>query len=392
MMPSRAENVVPSAEELAEIAARASADAGGAPRHLLDGYLETLVDISQHPRPLRADEFKRWREIGAQAAEHGVSMRALIDLYLSATWIVWPILPGVRSLQHPDQISSFGESILRTSDAIVRTLTEGYEEVQRWVTRQEESRRRGFVDDLLTGRDIGALAERAERQGLNLAGTQAVATARSADAFVDGGPMAQQIEAELHRRFGPRNVLVSTKDGLLVCVAPGHLSDVPKEFAVQLGAVTDPDVRWRVGIGEPYAGPGGAVRSFEQARNALEIAERLDLPDRVLWARELLVYQVLARDSAALMELVTEVLSRLRESRIGAHVLLQTLHTYFMAGAVTTEAARRLHVGVRTVTYRLQRVKELTGYSVDNPAEAFTLQTAVLGARLIGWPDRDDVR
>jgi hypothetical protein len=317
MMPSRAENVVPSAEELIGIAERASADADGLPPQLLDGYLETLVDISQHPRPLRADELSRWRGIGAQAAEQGVSMLALIDRYLSATWIVWPFL---------------------------RTLTEGYEEGQRWVTGQEESLRRGFVDDLLAGWDIGGLAERAERHGLNLAGTQAVAAATSAEAFVDGGPTAQQIEAALHLRFGSRNVLVSTKDGLLVCVAPGHLTEVPDEFAGQLGAVTEPGVPWRVGIGEPHAGPGGAVRSFEQARNALEIVERLDLPDRVLRARELLVYQVLARG------------------------------------------------GVRTVTYRRQRVKELTGYSVDNPAEAFTLQAALLGVRLIGWPDSDDVQ
>jgi DNA-binding PucR family transcriptional regulator len=42
---------------------------------------------------------------------------------------------------------------------------------------------------------------------------------------------------------------------------------------------------------------------------------------------------------------------------------------------------------VRTVTYRLDRVKALTGYSVHDPQQSFTLQTAVLGARLLRWPD-----
>jgi DNA-binding PucR family transcriptional regulator len=59
---------------------------------------------------------------------------------------------------------------------------------------------------------------------------------------------------------------------------------------------------------------------------------------------------------------------------------------YFETGGVATAAARELHVGVRTVTYRLDRVRALTGYSVYDPQQSFTLQVAVLGARLLGWP------
>jgi hypothetical protein len=33
-------------------------------------------------------------------------------------------------------------------------------------------------------------------------------------------------------------------------------------------------------------------------------------------------------------------------------------------------------------------VAELTGYSVADPAQRFSLQTAVLGARLLEWPVR----
>jgi threonine dehydrogenase-like Zn-dependent dehydrogenase len=44
-------------------------------------------------------------------------------------------------------------------------------------------------------------------------------------------------------------------------------------------------------------------------------------------------------------------------------------------------------VGVRTVTYRLERIRELTGYAANDPAHRFTLEAAVLGARLLGWPD-----
>jgi hypothetical protein len=76
----------------------------------------------------------------------------------------------------------------------------------------------------------------------------------------------------------------------------------------------------------------------------------------------------------------------LQRARGGAEPLLATLQAYFAARGVSAVAARRLHVGVRTVTYRLQRVKQLTGQAVTDPDQRFTLEAAVLGARLLDWP------
>jgi DNA-binding PucR family transcriptional regulator len=65
---------------------------------------------------------------------------------------------------------------------------------------------------------------------------------------------------------------------------------------------------------------------------------------------------------------------------------LDTLGAYFASGGVAAEAARRLDLGTRTVTYRLERVRALTGYAATDPAHRFTLEAAVLGARLLNWP------
>jgi DNA-binding PucR family transcriptional regulator len=107
--------------------------------------------------------------------------------------------------------------------------------------------------------------------------------------------------------------------------------------------------------------------------------------------RDFLVYRVLVRDHVAIRDLVHEVLSPLLDARGGAEPLLDTLDAYFAAGEVATEAARRLHLSVRAVTYRLDRVKEITGHDPADPTERFTLYTAVLGARLLGWPNTDAV-
>ncbi|MFT7840225.1 helix-turn-helix domain-containing protein [Saccharothrix sp. BKS2] len=371
--------------DVATVVARASRDARDAPPELLDGYLEDLTEVSATGAQLGPERLRARHGTGARAATLGVPLRDLVDLYLSATWLAWPALPGVRRATGADAVRAVGQAVFRAADIAVTALAEGYEEAQRWAVRREESFRREFVDDLLDGRNPGDLAERAERFGLRLAGSTVVAAARAAEPVVDGGEVSRDVETALHLRLGSRDVLVTTKDGLLVCVAPEAMGEAPEEFARQVAAALGTEPTWRVGLGRPQPGPGGPVRSFEQARNALDIARRLDLPGRVHRAADLLVYRVLLRDSAALADLVDAVLEPLRRARGGPGPLLDTLAAYFAAGRVATACARELHVGVRTVTYRLQRVRELTGYAADDPGQGFTLQTAVLGAKLLGW-------
>jgi DNA-binding PucR family transcriptional regulator len=73
-------------------------------------------------------------------------------------------------------------------------------------------------------------------------------------------------------------------------------------------------------------------------------------------------------------------------ARGSAGALLETLDAFFATGANTTETARRLHLSVRAVTYRLARVQALLGVDPKDPAERYALQSAVLGARAVGWP------
>jgi len=103
----------------------------------------------------------------------------------------------------------------------------------------------------------------------------------------------------------------------------------------------------------------------------------------------MLIYRVLMRDQAAIVDLVHEVLGPLTQVRGGPEPLLRTLEAYFATGEVATESARRLHLSVRTVTYRLAKVKDLTGHDPTDPAQRFALHAAVLGARLLEWPARD---
>jgi DNA-binding PucR family transcriptional regulator len=82
------------------------------------------------------------------------------------------------------------------------------------------------------------------------------------------------------------------------------------------------------------------------------------------------------------------VLTPMLAARGGAQPLIDTLYGYFSTGGNNSATARAMHLSVRAVSYRLDRVQQLTGYRLDDPVPRFTLHTAVLGARLLGWPAR----
>ena len=345
------------------------------PEQYLDGYDRILADVSATGRRLTREEIASRRALGERAAEAGHGLRTLISAHLTAARAAWPQTPGST------------DCALATVQQVIDAFTEGYERAQLLAVRQEEAARREFIDDLLYGRsDLGRLAERAERFGLRLSHEHAVAVAQGPTAYDEGDPVPRQVERALISRFGDRSVLLTTKDGRLLCIAPGPQDEVLTCFAKQAHAATDGG---RVAIGRPQSGPGGVVQSYEEALGVLELAERLDLDDPVLRAADLLVYPVLTRDRQAMADLVVDALGPLTAARGGAQPLLDTLTAYFDSGCVAAEAARRLTLSVRALTYRLERIHKLTGANPADPAHRYMLQTAVIGARLLDWPAKD---
>ncbi len=88
-------------------------------------------------------------------------------------------------------------------------------------------------------------------------------------------------------------------------------------------------------------------------------------------------------------DLVLDALGPLTRARGGPRPLLETLSAYFDSGCVAAETARRLSLSVRALTYRLERIHQLTGADPADPGQRYTLQTAVIGARLLDWPDKE---
>lgn len=369
-----------SLRRIAEVVARLDA----VPATLLHGYLQALAAVAETGRRLTIGELEACRERGVDAARLGLPLRAVVDAHLNVTWRAWDELPAARRTTAVAAVHAVARAVLRAADDATTALADGFENAQRLAIRREEAFRREFIDDLLTARgDLDALVERAERFGLPLVGPHVAAVAAAAGPLTDDSEVTHRADAEVAHRFGAHGVLVATKNGLLVCVVPAPAQGVVADLCGVLHRIAG----LRVGVGRPRTGPAGVARSYEEASEALDLAARLGLDDPVVEAASLLVYRALLRDRTAVAELVEGVLGPLTQARGGARPLLDTLTAYFATGGVAAETARRLHIGVRTVTYRLERIRALTGFRATDPAHRFTLEAATLGARVLGWPD-----
>ncbi|MTD15750.1 PucR family transcriptional regulator [Nakamurella sp. YIM 132087] len=381
------------------VARAAARDAEDLDPALLGDLLPVLSVAVASGTRIRKRDLGTFSEIGKHAAGRGVVLRSLIDLYLSAAWRLWRRLPEV-SADDPKVVARAGEVMLRGVSEVTAAVIEGFQLARRDLVRAQVAARRELVDDLLLGGShaVPALLDRASQFGLDLAGPQTVAVVSAEQPFTDASPLTALIERSLLGAKADADALVATKDDRLVVIfaAPDReaidfvvdrLTDVlPRTGgAVRLSrtaAVGD----WRMGVGRPRPGPPGVRLAYEEALEALDLGDRLGGQGPVFDAAQLLVHRVLVRDEPAMRDLVTAVLDPLRTARGGPEPLLQTMEAYFAEGGNATAAARRLHLSVRAFTYRLERIAALLGHDPADPAERFTLQTAVLGARLLGWP------
>ncbi len=373
--------------DLSGIARAAAAEVPGTSAALLDGFLAVLVAASTTGRRPNRAELDACRDAGEEAAATDLTLAQLVDAHLSAARLLWAQLPGVRQAATVQQRVNVGESVLRATDDALAGVAAGFAAARRRSIRHDEAQRREFIDDLLGGRgEVGRLAERSERSGLSPTATFVVAVVRTPLPLEEHSASTHAAERAVSASWRAGPCLVTTRHRELVCIlsgAPG--GDAPaaaRAAARALGVATG----WRAAVSRSTTGVAGVTAAYEEARLALATATELDFPEPVALAEHMLVYRVLLRDRDAIADLITTVLGPLQRARGGPRPWLETLTAYYSSGLNAMETARRLHVSVRTVTYRLSRIEQLTGYRPADPQHRLTVEAAVVGATLLHWP------
>ena len=124
--------------------------------------------------------------------------------------------------------------------------------------------------------------------------------------------------------------------------------------------------------------------SARAALAALRAAPAWPEAPRPVGADELLPERALDGDADAVRILVAQVYEPLLA---GGPALLDTLTAYLEQGSSLEASARMLFVHPNTVRYRLKRVTELTGYTVSEGRDGFTVWTAIILGRLASRRD-----
>lgn len=141
-----------------------------------------------------------------------------------------------------------------------------------------------------------------------------------------------------------------------------------------------PDVVLTVGIGGSCREPAEIAKAYAQARRAIETARRLGRQGEAIAFEDLGIHRLLFQvpDLGELRAYAEEVLGPLhtheRRYRTG---YLPTLAAYFRENGSLQRAARQLHVHPNTVTYRLNRVEEITGLDLSRYQDRLTAQVAL---------------
>jgi purine catabolism regulator len=134
-----------------------------------------------------------------------------------------------------------------------------------------------------------------------------------------------------------------------------------------------------VGVGCVHAGTAGIRQSHQEAKQALTMSRRLYDSGQVTRFEDLGIYRLLfaARDLPELRSFHDDALTALIDyDRQHGAELLRTLGAFFAGRCGPKETAAILGVHRNTVLYRLERIRELTGFDLDDADVRLRLQLA----------------
>ncbi|WP_312030150.1 helix-turn-helix domain-containing protein [Actinomycetospora sp. TBRC 11914] len=191
------------------------------------------------------------------------------------------------------------------------------------------------------------------------------------------------------REDGPRLALVGLRGDLVVAVAESLDAAAAKSLVHDIVASTRgeaPGLRSSWGVSRPHDDAEGLPSAFNEARTALSASQRLG-GDNVFLYEELGVVRLLLGsgsdpDLQTFIEDVTGPLVAYDRDNDGA--LVRTLRAFFDADCSQRAAAEKLFVHHKTLRYRLERIKQLTGLDLSRHDDRMRADVALRLLQLNG--------
>jgi DNA-binding PucR family transcriptional regulator len=284
---------------------------------------------------------------------------------------------GVLAVRDPD--GTAGDSERMAIEHATTVLTIELARLQSLI-ETETRLRTNLVLELVEGADRTAIMNRAQALGYDLGGPHRVVLA-------DGNP-ADEIDMFFHavsraaRAVAAGSLLAPRLHDVILLAGPRAPWDQFRQHVVaELHGG-----RCRVGVGGRCQVVEEFPRSYREAELALRIQKASGGPEQVTRYDDLGVYKVLAatNDTASVERFVDEWLARLidYDSAHGTQLVL-TLSEYLECGGNYDASAKALSVHRSTLKYRLNRIRQVSGYDLSLPDNQFNLQLATRAWRTL---------
>jgi hypothetical protein len=314
------------------------------------------------------------RRTGRRRAQEGVPLPELLRAYRLGFAFLWEELLAEARAAGDGAVRALTDTaavILSCSDEYAIALTDAYREAvsDRMVTTDRH--RSALVEALVTGgvSDHGPAWEVAKLLELPYEGSFVAVVAETT-------ALGTEALAGVEARLAPHDIASAWRLSPDQQVGVVSLGRRPVALVVDvLGELA----AGRVGVSPAFPTVDQTPRAVRLARIAMQnlsapgVAQFDDSPLGVL----------VAADPAVARDVVARVLGRLlaldAEDRAS---LLATVEAWLDAGGSATAAGQALFCHPNTVRYRLRRVEELTGRSVDVPRAAAELTVALQALRV----------
>lgn len=235
--------------------------------------------------------------------------------------------------------------------------------------------RRELVHDLLSGTDDESAHLRAEALDYDLGPPHQVTVVE----ITEGSSADEDVLLAVRRALRHQQVpaLLGTMAGQVVIVAPCGGTDweaLRLAIVAQLGGGG-----CRLGVGERCPRPSTLPRSLHEAQLALRLQKSSSGAERTLAFADLGVLRMLAsvEDLADVEGYARKWLGVLATYDERKHTqLVKTLTEYLQQGGGYEATSQALSVHRSTLKYRLQRIRELTGFDLGDPETHFNLELA----------------
>jgi hypothetical protein len=343
-------------DEVPEYAALTEVEMAGEVLPVSRAIVAAFFEAAAADRAPDVGEIGALQRMGARRLEMGVPLEPMLHVYRVAGRTVWSAMVEATREGEEPALADLGGAWMDFVDRAASVAASGYLDASHDHLRRLDARRTALLEALLAAGDAADVA------ALRAEFTTPLA-ARYQPVLVAGDDVASRI------------------DDLAAACPPGTLSG-HRGGHVLLLAAGEPDLARllrRTGDGVvvhgPAAAPGPSLTA--EVRHAEQLVEVAWAAGRrgVFGTDDLLIDQLVAGSPRASAALVSQVLHPLRAGdRTG--VLVATLATWLATGTVP-ETARREVVHPNTVSYRLRRVKELTGLDPRIPNDATLLSLAL---------------